>query len=378
MTTDDEFSRQKLILNRVLEIGIRIGLLLLLVIWSFEIVSPFIVPVIWGIILAVATYPGYRRLHGALGGRSGLAATLITVLLLVLLAGPMIMLTGTMVEGARELAEQLRTGQLQIPPPPDSVATWPVIGPPLDTFWDLASRNLGAALERIGPQIKTVGVWLLSAAGGVGFVILEFIFAIVIAGILLTYAKGGERAAHAISSRLMGEQGPKYADLAGATVRSVSRGILGVALLQAILAGLGFLAVGLPGAGLLALLCLFLAVIQIGIAIVTIPAVIYIFATADPVIAVLFLVWSVFVTLLDNFLKPILLGRGVQVPMAIIFVGAIGGFLAHGIIGLFVGSVVLALAYTLFRAWLGHIQEPGPEADGPATADSQAAGTGKP
>ncbi len=378
VTTEDEDSRERAILKRVLEIGIRIGLLLLLVVWSFEIVRPFIVPVFWGIILAVATYPAYRKLHAALGGRSGLAAVLVTILLLVLLAGPMIMLAGTMVEGARELAEQLSEGQLIIPPPPESVAAWPVIGEPLAAFWDLASNNLGAALEKIGPQIQAVGVWLLSAAGGVGFGILQFVFAIIISGGLLAYAKGGERAANAVAVRLMGEQGPKFADLAGATVRSVSRGILGVALIQAILAGLGFLAVGLPGAGLLALLCLFLAVIQIGIALITIPAVIYVFATADTVIAVLFLVWSVFATALDNFLKPILLGRGVQVPMAIIFVGAIGGFLAHGIIGLFVGSVVLALAYTLFRAWLGQIQEPGPESSTPTAANSPVAGAGEP
>jgi predicted PurR-regulated permease PerM len=290
----------------------------------------------------------------------------------------MTMLAGTLIESARELAAQLREGQLQIPPPPESVATWPVIGQPLAAFWELASVNLEEALERIGPQIKAVGVWLLAVAGGVGFGLLQFVFAIVISGVLLAYAKGGERAADAIAVRLIGEQGPKFADLAGATVRSVSRGILGVALIQAILAGLGFLAVGLPAAGLLALLCLFLAVIQIGIAVVTIPAIIYIFATADTLPAVLFLVWAVFVTALDNVLKPILLGRGVQVPMAIIFVGAIGGFLAHGIIGLFVGSVVLALGYTLFRAWLRESRESEPAADAPATANSPAARPGEP
>ena len=378
MTTESEISTERLILKRALEVGIRIGLLLLLVVWSFEIVRPFIVPVIWGIILAVATYPAYRRLNIALGGRSGLAATLITILLLVLLAGPMTMLAGTLIESARELAAQLREGQLRIPPPPESVATWPVIGQPLAAFWKLASVNLGEALERIGPQIKTAGVWLLAVAGGVGFGLLQFVFAIVISGILLAYAKGGERAADAIAVGLMGEQGPRFADLAGATVRSVSRGILGVALIQAILAGLGFLAVGLPAAGLLALLCLFLAVIQSGIAVVTIPAIIYIFATADTLPAILFLVWAVFVTALDNVLKPILLGRGVQVPMAIIFVGAIGGFLAHGIIGLFVGSVVLALGYTLFRAWLRESRESEPAADAPATANSPATRPGEP
>ena len=159
-------------------------------------------------------------------------------------------------------------------------------------------------------------------------------------------------ASPAIARRLAGDRGAEYAALGQATVPSVARGILGVALIQSLLAGLGFLAVGLPAAGLLAILCLLLAVVQIGPALVLIPAVIYVFTTAETLTAIVFLVWCVFVGLLDNVLKPILLGRGVKVPILVIFVGAIGGFLASGIIGLFTGSVVLALSYTLFKAWL--------------------------
>ena len=309
-------------------------------------------PVIWGIIIAVATYPGYCRLLAPLGERRGLAATVVALLMLVLLIGPTIILAETLVDGAQQLAKGLTDGTLQIPPPPESVAAWPVVGTPLSKFWDLASVNLASALNEIGPQVKVVGGWLLSAAGGVSFGILQFVFAIIIAGILLANAQSGEQAADSIAVRLLGEQGWKYADLARTTVRGVARGILGVALIQSILAGLGFLVVGLPAAGLLALLCLILAVIQVGVGPIVIPAVIYVFATADPITAILFLIWGVFVSLLDNFLKPILLGRGAQVPMAVIFVGAIGGFLAHGIVGLFVGAVVLSLGYTLFGAWL--------------------------
>jgi predicted PurR-regulated permease PerM len=353
VTEDKQTSKEKAFLRRALEATIRIGLVVLLVLWCFEIVKPFIVPVIWGIIIAVATYPGYRRLLPPLGDRRGLAAAVVALLMLVLLIGPTIMLADTLVAGAQQLARELGNGTLRIPPPPESVATWPVVGTSLSKFWELASVNLASALNEIGPQLKAVGGWLLSAAGGVGFGILQFIFAIIIAGILLANAEGGDRAADSIANRLMGEQGWKYSDLARTTVRGVARGILGVALIQSILAGLGFLVIGLPAAGLLALLCLVLAVVQVGVGPIVIPAVIYVFATADTVPAVLFLVWSLFVTLLDNFLKPILLGRGAKVPMAVIFVGAIGGFLAHGIVGLFVGAVVLSLGYTLFRAWLG-------------------------
>ncbi len=352
MTEEKKISKDKAFLRKALEATIRIGLLGLLVLWCFEIIKPFIVPVIWGIIIAVATYPGYCRLLAPLGERRGLAATVVALLMLVLLIGPTIILAETLVDGAQQLAKGLTDGTLQIPPPPESVAAWPVVGTPLSKFWDLASVNLASALNEIGPQVKVVGGWLLSAAGGVSFGILQFVFAIIIAGILLANAQSGEQAADSIAVRLLGEQGWKYADLARTTVRGVARGILGVALIQSILAGLGFLVVGLPAAGLLALLCLILAVIQVGVGPIVIPAVIYVFATADPITAILFLIWGVFVSLLDNFLKPILLGRGAQVPMAVIFVGAIGGFLAHGIVGLFVGAVVLSLGYTLFGAWL--------------------------
>jgi predicted PurR-regulated permease PerM len=190
--------------------------------------------------------------------------------------------------------------------------------------------------------------------------------AIVIAGVLLAHAEAGTRIAYAIATRFAGERGADFAGLAEATVRSVTRGILGVSIIQSLLAGVGFMVMGIPGAGLWALLCLLLSVVQIGILPITVPIVIYVFSTADTVSAVIFLVWSIFVGTIDNILKPILLGRGVQVPMAVIFIGAIGGFISEGIIGLFVGSVVLVLGYKLFLAWL----------DAPPDAQAQRAQAG--
>lgn len=378
MISDKETAKARSFLKNALEVGIRLGLLLLLVLWCFEIVRPFIVPIIWGIIIAVAIYPGYRRLSVVLGDRRVPAATLCALLMLVVFIGPTIMLAGTLLETAQGFAKQLSQGKLQIPPPPESVGTWPLIGESLENIWSLASVNLGAALARIGPQIKVVGRWLLSATGGVSFGILQFVFAIVISGVLLAYSKSGSLTTQAIAARLMGGQGQKLVDLAHATVRSVTRGILGVALIQAILAGLGFLVVGIPGAGLLALLCLFLAVVQVGIALISIPAAIYMFVTADTLTAVLFLIWIVFVTLIDNVLKPLLLGRGSQVPAAVIFLGAIGGLLAHGFIGLFVGSVVLAIGYTLFRAWLLEKTAPVGRQSGPEPSAVMASDTPPP
>lgn len=361
MTSSDPPNKDKAFVNRALEATIRIGLVILLLAWCFQIVRPFVIPVFWGMIIAVATYPGYHWLEKKLGARNVIAAVVITLLGLVLLIGPMVLLGGTLVDSARGLAADMSNGTLSIPPPPGKVAHWPVVGTSLYGFWSLASTNLEEALGQLGPYLKTAGAWLVTMAAGAGIGIIEFVFAIVIAGLLLANAQGGGRVADAVATRVAGERGAEFADLAQDTVRGVARGILGVALIQSILAGLGFLAIGLPAAGLLAFICLLLAVVQIGVFPVLIPVVIHVFATADTTTAVIFLIWCVFVGLIDNVLKPILLGRGARVPMVVIFVGAIGGFLASGIIGLFVGAVVLSLSYTLFLAWLNEGERPKPE-----------------
>ncbi len=350
--SDATSSDEKAFVNRALEAAIRIGMVALLVAWCFEIVRPFIVPIVWGIIIAVAVYPGYRRLLPVTGGRGGLSAVVCTFLLLVLFIVPAMLLVGTLIDSAKLLAKDLSDGTLSIPLPPENVHAWPIIGKPLARFWHLASTNLRNALTEIAPQLKSVGSWLLSAATGAVFGVLKFIFAIIIAGVLLSRAKGGSDIAESVAARLVGKRGTDFVSLATATVRSVTRGILGVALIQSLLAGLGFLVVGIPAAGLLAMICLFLAVIQVGPGLIIIPTVIYVFLTSDTLPAVLFMIWSIFVTLLDNFLKPLFLGRGVDVPMLVIFIGAIGGFLSSGIIGLFVGPILLAMGYRLFKAWL--------------------------
>lgn len=347
---------------RAVETAIRIGLLVLLVAWCYQIVEPFLVPIVWGIIIAVAGYPGYLRLRGWLNGREIAAAVVFSLLLLVAILAPTALLSGTLVEGAQGLVEGVQEGRIAIPPPPPGVADWPMIGDWVEGYWSRAADNLAATLSSFAPQIKAAGQWLLGVAAGAGFGLLQFIFAVAIAGVLLARAEAGKAAGEAIALRLAGERGRDFAALAEATVRSVTRGILGVALIQATLAGLGFLAVGVPAAGLWALIALLLSVVQLGVFPVVIPVLIYVFFTADTLTAVLFLIWSIFVGSIDNVLKPLLLGRGVAVPMAVIFVGAIGGFLSSGIIGLFVGPVVLVLGYKLFLAWLYEAQVPTPEA----------------
>lgn len=347
----DQTAQDRAQVRRALEAAIQIGLVILLAVACLLILLPFLPLVAWGIIIAIASYPAYRKLQSALGGRGGVAAVLFTLLLLVILIVPVALLTGTLVEGIQALATNLKEGTLTLPPPPASVATWPIIGTPLKNAWSMASSNLTEALKMLMPYLKTAIPGLLAASAGIGLTVLQFFLSILITGVLLANARGGAEVAHSFAKRLFGERGPEFEHLAGSTIRSVTTGILGVAGIQTVFAGLGFLVARLPGAGLWVVVFLIAAVLQVG-ALVLIPAVIYMFAIATTSKAVIFLIWCAIVGSMDNVLKPLLLGRGAAVPIAVVFLGVIGGFMAMGIIGLFVGAIVLSVGYKLLLAWL--------------------------
>lgn len=350
MNHDGETDR-KLAVRRALEISIHVGLLLVLSATCLLILLPFLPIIAWGMIIAVAVYPGYIRVQAVSGGRPRLAAALCTLILLAILILPAGVMTGTLVEGAQTLAARIREGTILIPPPPPRVESWRLIGPPLSDAWNLASTNLAAALRTFAPQLKSYIPSLLSASAEIGLAVLEWVLAILIAGALLANAEDGARAFHRFANRVFGDRAAEFEDLAASTIRSVTTGIIGVALIQSFFAGIGFLIFRMPGAGLWAAVFLFAAVLQIG-GLVLVPAVIYMFASAGAGKAVMFVVWCVVVGTMDNVLKPLLLGRGVKVPMAVVFLGAIGGFIAMGVIGLFLGAIVLAVGYKLFLTWL--------------------------
>ncbi len=307
--------------------------------------------IVWGLIIAIAGYPSYCKLQKLVRGRGGVASILFTVLLLAVLIVPIALLAQTLVDGFQALGVRLHDQTLTIPPPPPSIATWPIVGKRLSDLWRLASDNLSAAIQSFAPQLKMAANGLLAAAAGVGLGVLQFFVSIIIAGFVLANSSQCARVSRSVAIRFFGNKGAEFEALAGATVRSVTNGILGVALIQSLLAGLGFLAVGIPGAGLCTLIFLIAAVLQAG-SLALVPAVIYVFATAPAAKAVVFLIWCVFVALIDNVLKPLLLGRGVPVPIVVIFLSAIGGFMAIGIIGLFIGPIILSVGYKLFQAWL--------------------------
>lgn len=344
--TDERFQRI------AVDTTLKIGILLALLFWSFQIILPFLYPVIWGVIIAVASYGSYQRLSTIMGNHQKSAAVAIVIIMLAVMIVPVVLLTDSLASGITAIADEARQGTLKIPPPPERVAEWPLIGESLHAIWLKSSINIEAVLKQIAPQLKTMGSWLLAAAADAGFGILQFIFSIFIAGFLLAYAEASKVSINNFTTRLAGESGMRFVLIAGKTVNGVTRGILGVAVIQGILAGLGFLVAGIPGAGLWAFLAMFFAIIQIGILPVTLPAVLYVFSTAEPITAILFLIWNIVISTVDNVLKPLLMGKGAAVPIPIIFLGSIGGFIASGILGLFTGAIILSIAYSLYLIWI--------------------------
>ena len=302
--------------------------------------------------MAIAVYPLFTGLTRRLGGRGKLSAFLVTLMALTVLLVPSWKFFSGTVDEAREVAGKAEAGTLRVPPPPDGVRDWPLIGEQTYARWSGASRNLEATLERRKPELIAVGKGALSALAGLAGTVLQFFVAILIAGVFLFTGEKGHAFSVKLACRLAGPPGDDFVRLSVATIRSVAQGVLGIALIQAALAAIGFLVIGVPGAMVWALLVLVLAVMQLPPLFVVGPVIVWAFATQSTTAALIFLVYGGFVSFSDTFLKPLLLGRGLDVPMLVILLGAIGGMIMSGIIGLFVGAVVLAVAYQLMMAWL--------------------------
>ncbi len=335
------------------EVALRLFLVGGLVLWCFLILEPFLLTLVWAIVLAVALSPMFTWLVSLLGGRRKLAATLFVLVGIAALVTPVFFVSESFLDGLQWLRQQEAKSAIVVPPPPSYVAEWPVIGHQVDEAWKQASGDLEATLSRFAPQLRSLVSWLLSTLTGFGAAFLLTIVAIVIAGVLLMYSEGGGRTARAIGTRLVGNQGEALADLATQTIRSVAYGVVGVATVQACLAGVGLFAADIPGAALWTALILILAVAQLPPLIILGPAIVYVIATSDSTLTqALFTFWSLAVSFSDAFLKPLFLGRGMEVPTLVILIGAIGGLMRFGVIGLFVGAVVLALGYSMFKLWM--------------------------
>jgi predicted PurR-regulated permease PerM len=356
----------RVFVRKTVEAAIRIGLLAGLAWWCFAIIKPFVMPVLWGVIFAVALFPIFRRLKRKLGDRGGLAATILTLAALAVLIVPIVVLSTSMIESVHNVTKGIEKGTLKLPPPPENVAEWPVIGEQLSVAWGEASSNIKLFFDRYREQLKPVWAFVVAQAAGAGGATLVFFLAIIISGLLMAKAEPAVAGVEALATRLAGDQGVKMVADSGATIRSVVQGVLGVAVIQSLASGIGMLIVGVPGAGLWAGLVLLLAVMQLPPLLVMLPVSIWVFSSASTVTAVFFFIFALVVSGSDAFLKPIFLGRGLSIPMPVILLGAIGGMMLSGIVGLFIGAVILALGYQLTMAWLNVGSEVGADMTKPA------------
>ncbi|MGP8305887.1 AI-2E family transporter [Vibrio sp. YIC-376] len=347
-----ERNESKLFISNMVESAIRIGLIFVLFMFTYDIIKPFILPVIWGAIIAVALLPVTKKLQRAYGGRRGLAATTIALLGIALLVTPLVMVSGSIYDGATHALQVLQSGDVKIPGPKPSVADWPIIGSKLYDTWTLFSTNLEQAIQTFMPQIKSTLTSLLGMMGGALGSVLLSILSLAIAAGFMTYSESLASGLTTIAIRTAGDNAKSWATLIAATIKSVLLGVVGVAAIQALLIGAGFFVFGVPAAGLLTLILMILCIAQLPALLAVLPVIGYMYMTQDSTTATLFTVWAVVGALSENLLKPMLMGRGVDTPMPIILIGAIGGMLVYGIVGLFLGAVILSIWYELFVWWL--------------------------
>jgi predicted PurR-regulated permease PerM len=364
MTTDKD--RAPVAGPLTVDAAIRIGLLGLLLYWSLAVIGPFVSIALWSAILTVALYPLYDWLARQIGSRR-LAAVVITVLCLMIVIGPVTWLGMGLIGTVEFAVRELDSNVSLIPMPADSVKSWPLIGERVHQLWALAATDMRAILIEAVPWLKPFGGRLLNFAGTAVLGLAQFVAAIIIAGFL--YAPGPQLAKtlRGLFHRVFGERSEEMLKLAGSTIRNVSRGVVGIAVVQSFLGGLGLLAAGIPAAGFLTFVALVLGIIQIGPTILFVPIVLWSWTQLETVNAVMFTAYMVVVSLVDNVLRPLVFAHGLTTPMPIIFVGVIGGTIAYGISGLFLGPIVLAVAWALLVAWI--------EEDGVGRADT---GSGPP
>lgn len=355
---------EKALSSGLLDVLIRAGLIAILAIASYQIFRPFLDLMLWAMILAITLYPLHGRLKGMLGHSDARAASLLVLIAVSLLLIPAYLLGDSLAHSIEQSIALVKSGNFHIPPPSDSVASWPLVGKSLHGFWLQAATDLTGLLQQAAPQLKTLGLAVLGKLAGVGLGFLMFIFALVIAGILMAYGANGSRSAQQIARRISGpERGPQIAELCTATIRAVAQGVVGIAFIQMLLVGGGFVVMDIPGAGLLALAVLVLGIMQLPATLITLPVIVYVFATTGASAAtIVFAIYSIVAGLADNVLKPLLLARGVAVPMPVILIGALGGMVTSGIIGLFIGPVMLAVSYQLFWQW---VNDPSEAAESP-------------
>jgi predicted PurR-regulated permease PerM len=341
--------------KRLMDVLIRAGLVLALAILCYQIFSPFVGLMAWALILAVTLYPTHQKLARKMGGRQGLAATLLTLAGIVVIVLPTAVLMGALGDSLHDLVDSVRDNTLVIPAPAAGVAEWPIVGKKAHAAWTRAHEDLPALVKSLQPKIGALARSAVEAVASIAGAILLFVASFIVAGIIMAFGRAGAGSAEAIFDRIMGTgRGAEFVTLSSATIRAVALGVLGVAFIQAIVIGLIMLVAGIPFAGALALLVLVLGIAQVPALLVTLPVIVYVWASGDygTGAAVTYSVLLFVGGMLDNVLKPLLLGRGVDAPMPVVLLGALGGLATSGILGMFIGATLLTLGYQIFMWWV--------------------------
>jgi predicted PurR-regulated permease PerM len=319
----------------------------------FWIARPLLLVLAWGTLIAIALAPLHRALARAGGNRPKAAATVIVLFLLALVIFPLSFLPASFERAAEGLAGVTNNWtELKLPPLPSWVSGVPWFGPMIDERWTAATSNSSELLIAVKPYVGPALQWLAEKGGSLGLAILEMLLSIILAGIFLATAEGTTSASHKIANRLGGTSAENLLDVAVRTVRSVAQGVIGTALIQGFLSGVGFLIAGVPFATALGVLSFGTAMLQIGTWLVWIPVATWLFYQGETGWALFTAVLGIIINLLDNLIKPLLIGRGAGIPLWVIFIGVIGGILSIGFIGIFIGPLVMAAGYSIIISWL--------------------------
>ncbi len=357
--------------GRLLDVFIRAGLIFALAVLCYRIFAPFLALMVWALILAINLYPLQQGLAARMGGRQGWAATLLVLAGITLIVAPTAVLAMATGDSLHDLIEGVRDNTLAVPAPRAGVAEWPLIGRKVHAIWAQAHADLPALVLSLQPKIGELAKHGLAVVASIGGELLMFLGSFIVAGIFMAFGESGGERSKAIFERVVGtERGGEFAKLATATIRAVALGVIGIAFIQAILVGLALLIAGIPFFGLLAVVMLVLGIAQLPALIVTLPAIGYIWSSGNygNVEAIAYTVLLFVAGMADGVLKPFLLGRGVDAPMPVILIGALGGMATTGIIGMFVGAVLLALGYQIFMGWVAANPDRAPAGDSPPPA----------
>ncbi len=343
------------IVAKMLDMLIKFGILLALASFCFTIFSPFLNLMLWAVILAVVIFPFHQKVAERLNDKQGRAATLLIVMGLILLVLPTIWMVSTMADNMGSLVERVSQNTLEVPAPKESIANIPLVGKKVYGVWMKASTDLPSLVKSLQPHLGDAAKQVLHALASISGSLLLSMFSFIVAGIMMAYGHPGAESCARIATRIAGPtRGEKLINICSSTIRAVALGVIGVAFIQALLVGIVMTFAGIPAVGIFFVLVLVLGIAQIPALLVTIPAIAYIWMTGDngTVASIVYTVLLAIAGAVDNVLKPIFLGRGVDAPMPVVLLGALGGMATSGILGMFIGATLLSIGYRIFMAWV--------------------------